>query len=175
MEELKTSADSRREVPMARATENDWRNRYQSLTGGRYGKTEPNYASEPGAGDEVNRGPDSPTTNRRYARERTPDDLPRRNQRNSGNYEPRSRRDRPPRSTSRSRSRSPERRRRSRRSPSYEDRRGVDDRRGGDDRASRRDRRLARFIRLIKLPLLVLRGMQNGAVLVSSLALLRVF
>jgi hypothetical protein len=47
MEELKkSSAAGRREVPMAKATENDWNSRYDSLTGGRYGQ-KPNYNSMP--------------------------------------------------------------------------------------------------------------------------------
>lgn len=89
MQELK-AAPVRRDVPMAKATENDWKNRYQSLTGGRYGrvglsqmtkvvcnfKDEPNYASLPGAGDELNAEPESPGTRRRWRRERTPDKLP---------------------------------------------------------------------------------------------------
>lgn len=62
---------------MAKATENDWKNRYNSLVGGRYG-AEPNYKSEPGAGDEINQEPESPS-NRRWRRERTPDlPIPRR-------------------------------------------------------------------------------------------------
>jgi hypothetical protein len=50
MEEIKklNESTSRREVPMAKATENDWKNRYDSLVGGRYGSKNPNYASEPG-------------------------------------------------------------------------------------------------------------------------------
>ncbi|KAI6233063.1 Serine arginine repetitive matrix protein [Aphelenchoides fujianensis] len=77
MEELK-AASNRREMPMARATESDWKHRYQTITGGRYGREAPNYASEPGAGDDVNREPESPS-NRRWKREPTPDiPIPRR-------------------------------------------------------------------------------------------------
>ncbi|CAD5206141.1 unnamed protein product [Bursaphelenchus okinawaensis] len=47
MEELKAQGVDVDEVPMAECTENDWKHRYKSLTGGRYGKNEPNYKSEP--------------------------------------------------------------------------------------------------------------------------------
>ncbi|KAI6203408.1 Serine arginine repetitive matrix protein [Aphelenchoides besseyi] len=128
MEELKASASSR-EITAARATENDWKHRYQSLTGGRYGKTAPVYKCEPGAADEMN-SPESPS-NRRWKRERTPDiPIPRRNRSGKPNensdrpHGNRDRRDRRSRSTSRQRTRR-------RRSPSS----------SPDEKRSRRRRR----------------------------------
>lgn len=49
VKELKAAAaasNSGNDILMAKATETDWKHRYQSLTGGRYGKSEPNYTSE---------------------------------------------------------------------------------------------------------------------------------
>ncbi|KAI6182419.1 Serine arginine repetitive matrix protein [Aphelenchoides bicaudatus] len=142
MEELKATATGRRDVPMAKATENDWRNRYQSLTGGRYGK-EVDYSSHPGAADEINAEPESPS-NRRWRRERTPDDLPI-PRRKRGDEEKRVDRDRErsdrhadrhgDRHRGDRRSRSPDRRRNQSRSP---DRRRRDRSRSPDRRRERR-------------------------------------
>jgi hypothetical protein len=45
-QELKaTSASKEREQPFARAVETDWKHRYQSLTGGRYGLNQPSFSS----------------------------------------------------------------------------------------------------------------------------------
>jgi len=123
MEELKSSSSgSNRDVVMAKATENDWKHRYKSLTGGRYGKNEPNYDSMPGAADEINAEPESPS-NRRWKHERTPDYLPipRRKREDEPSGERRRERDRDDRRNDRDR----------------DDRRNDRDR---DDRRSDRDR-----------------------------------
>lgn len=49
--ELKTTNTKQKEQPFAKATETDWNHRYQSLTGGRYGTSQPNFSSGVGLDD----------------------------------------------------------------------------------------------------------------------------
>lgn len=89
MAELKAQNPALGDIPMAQATENDWKNRYQSLTGGRYGKTEPDYNSRPSGFSR-----DLPSDRaRRPARERTPEYYGRREEKDQPDRRPRS--DRP--------------------------------------------------------------------------------
>jgi len=47
IQELKTTGEVKeKEQPFARAVETDWKHRYQSLTGGRYGSNQPSYSSQ---------------------------------------------------------------------------------------------------------------------------------
>ncbi|CAD5208806.1 unnamed protein product [Bursaphelenchus xylophilus] len=117
MEELKAQGVQLDEVPMAECTENDWKHRYKSLTGGRYGKNEPNYKSEP-----MDRSP-----GRRRSRSRSPDNR-RREWREDKRDERRQReRDSLERRVERRRERSAERDKRRERSRSPERRKRDDD------------------------------------------------
>jgi len=69
VQELKAAAiNKQKEQPYAKATETDWKHRYQSLTGGRYGSTQPNFYSD--FGDDQKREDSSDKERRR----RDPDD-----------------------------------------------------------------------------------------------------
>ena len=68
VQELKAATiNKQKEQPYAKATETDWKHRYQSLTGGRYGSTQPNFYSD--VGEEKR---DEPSE--REKRRRDPDD-----------------------------------------------------------------------------------------------------
>lgn len=138
MKELKAAEGNNSELSMAQATENDWKHRYKSLTGGRYGH-EPNYKSEPrdASDDEGPRRRYDERRDDRYERRRRSPEFRerldrRRPEKEEGRRSPieRERRRSP---VERERRRSPAERERRRRSP--------DDRDSYERRKERRERR----------------------------------
>lgn len=121
MQELKASESAAGDVPMMHATENDWKHRYKSLTGGRYGH-EPNYKSEPKDADDSDED-----RRRRYSpRRRSPEE--RRRRRSTDERDRKERRESPDdRERRRRRERSPEERKK--RDDSYERRKERRERR----------------------------------------------
>jgi serine/arginine repetitive matrix protein 1 len=66
MQELKAASSSKFSEPtLSKVISADWKHRYQSLTGGRYGKTQPNYNSEPQQFDPDDKSERIPSPRRR--------------------------------------------------------------------------------------------------------------